>query len=270
MSVHRCYSYNFRLIVIGLSAGLAAYTAGCGTTLRDFAAEQSLFLADCQSTGDSRFADVVVLDWTGGKSPIYPDAYLNALELSAFNTPDGGTLADDPEAFAEQVRAKVAQIYCEWPKNDVIVVNGEDRDLADTVVHITQEIQPGSGMDIGEGEYDPCNRQNDNAAIIFGERLRQLGNVYTFDEWVSVFANVCAHEIGHTLGYGHISRAEQPEASRSVYVELMLDRHTMAEMRYLQRFIVDQDNCPDTLAAKTQSAATAFVTCGSDDSIPCN
>ena len=59
-----------------------------------------------------------------------------------------------------------------------------------------------------------------------------------------LFANVCAHEIGHTLGFGHVVRSELDSSERSLFVELMLDRHTMSEMRQPHKFIVDQDNCP--------------------------
>lgn len=187
--------------------------------------------------------DVVLLDWTGGISQIYPRQRLAGLDLSAFETTIGGTLADDAGRFKELVRVQIAQIYYDWPEATVVIIDDEDNRLVDTIVHLTQEIQPGEGRDIGEGEYDPCNRQNDNAAIIFGERIRQLaGRRHTFEEWVTVFANVCAHEIGHTLGYGHIVRREAPVADP--FVELMLDKHTMAEMFRAQRFIVEQTNCP--------------------------
>jgi len=204
-------------------------------------------IAGCAGAGNSAYCimrpagDVVLLDWTGGTSPIYSNQDLAGLDLSVFKTTKG-TLADDGERFKELVRAQITQIYCDWPEAAVTTINGEDSQPANTIVHLTQNIQPG-GMDIGEGEYDPCNRQDDNSAIIFGERLRQLGGQYTFDEWVTVFANVCAHEIGHTLGYGHIAREESPH--NSFFVELMLDRHTMAEMRRAQRFITEQTNCAE-------------------------
>ena len=235
--------------------------------LRDPMTAKTLSATDCDNGAriDTGAADVVVLDWTGGTSPIYPNDYLEGVDLTAFETADDGTLADHAETFKELVRREVARIFCDWPATNVIVINGEDDEPADTVVHLTQELQPGWGMDIGEAEYDPCNRQDDNAALVFGVRLRQLGNVYTFDEWVMVFANVSAHEIGHTFGYGHVLRDERPDVASGFCTELMLDRHTMAEMRRPQRFIADQTNCPDDFAIRSRRVDTGFVTCGAAD-----
>ncbi|MHC4697499.1 MAG: hypothetical protein ACYTFA_12225 [Planctomycetota bacterium] len=244
-----------------LTASIAP--AGCGMTMRSTSADRILFVSDCgdEIGAPSRSVDAVLLDWTGGTSPIYASQPFEGLDLAVFETAEGGTLADDAERFKELVRTQVARIYCDWPEATVIAVNGEDHQSADTIVHLTQEVRP-NGTDIGEGEYDPCNRQNDNAAIVFGERLWQLGDAYTFDEWVTVFANVCAHEIGHTLGYGHISREERTDLGHTLFVELMLDRHTMAEMRRPQRFIADQTNCPDELAAKGRPVEAVFTTHG--------
>lgn len=255
-----CHSYVPRPIVIGLALFASILAAGCGTSMRSTSADRILFVSDCTDETEAPWnsVDVVLLDWTGGTNPIYPQQHFEGIDLTAFETANGETLADDAETFKELVRARIAQIYCDWPEATVIAINGEDDQSADTIVHLTQESQPG-GMDIGEGEYDPCNRQNDNAAVIFGERLWQLGDAYTFDEWVTVFANVCAHEIAHTLGYGHVRREERTDLGRSIYVELMLDRHTMAEMRRAQRFIADQTNCPTDLAASNRSIEATFT-----------
>jgi hypothetical protein len=201
---------------------------------------------DGTSTKDIESAELVVLDWTGGFNRIYPNTRLLGVDLSLFSTKDGDVLDTRAEDFKEDVRSQVQKIYCERGDFSLRVINSED-DIASevvTVVHITQELPPRGGTDVGEGEYDPCNQEHDNAAILFGERLLTLSDEYTYDEWVNVFANICAHEIGHTLGFGHVSRDEYDTSERALYIELMLGGHTMAELRRQHRFLVDLPNCP--------------------------
>lgn len=214
----------------------------------DAGATRPLFVTECNSdSGLARVAgDVVTLEWDGGTTPIYPRRPFDALDLAAFETADGGTLADDPELFRELVRLQVTRIFCNAAGPAIRVRHADESGPFDgNMVYLTQGSSPVAPDQIGEGEYDPCNGQYDNAAVIFGEQIRRLGGSYTFDEWVLVFANVVAHETGHMLGYGHVTRDELPEAGRSLYVELMLDGHTMSELRREQRFVIDQTNCPD-------------------------
>ncbi len=226
--------------------------SGCGGSGLDALASRSLLALDCEgSEARSAFAtDLVLLDWDGGTSRLYPDTILDPLDLEAFETADGSTLADRADEFRERIRRQITQIFCDFPDADVRIEQaGKWRNLDATVVHLAQIVPPNGGAQIGEGEYDPCNKYHDDAAIIFGEQIRRLGGPRSFDEWAFMFANVTAHEIGHMLGFGHISRDQQSQAQRSLYVELMLDGHTIDELQREQRFVVAQTNCPMAKAA---------------------
>ena len=148
----------------------------------------------------------------------------------------------------------------------VEVVDAADPNTADSVTEttilLTQSLSPTGRTEIGRANFDPCNEYESDEALIFGEQIRRLGDGYPLDEWVTLFANVCAHEAAHTFGFGHVSRDDIDPAGRALYVELMLDGHTVAEMRLTQRMIHGQTNCPvtETLAKATQSAT--IIHCG--------
>lgn len=234
--------------------------AGCGTNLG-----RPLIYVECGDDGATRrIADaVVVLDWDGGTSALYPDDPFDGIELASFETTDGGTLADHTDDFKALVRNKVTQIYCDQPDFSVKIVQKGDAGIpgAKTTVYFAQLRAPGGGGQVGEADYDPCNRHADDEAIIFGAQYDRLGGPYSLNEWVTMFANTTAHEIGHTLGYGHIDRADRPDPSRTLFVELMLDRHTVSELQQEQRIVVDQSSCPSatTAAAKTATATEDLV-----------
>jgi hypothetical protein len=232
---------------------------GCGNNLGN-AASKPLFVSDCD--GAATATDLVILKWSGGTSKIYPDDAFPGLDFASFDTADGGTLADAPEDFKDAVRREVVQILCDRPAISVAVQNEKERLYADaTTIYVVHAPSQVGGGQIGEGEFDPCNLQHDNSALIFGDELRDLPGPYTFDDWVLIFANVAAHEIGHTLGFNHVPRSEPSDSEHMLYVELMLAGHTVNEMIRPQRFLSDETNCPGA-AARSRRNDPAVFTCG--------
>jgi hypothetical protein len=238
----------------------ALCAGGCGNALGDDLASKALFVSEC--VGGTPATDLVILDWSGGTSNIYPEDEFPGLDLSAFETVEGGTLADEADAFVEAVRREVVHVLCDLPSVRLAVRNEDDRIRADvTTVYLVQIPSQAGGDQIGEGEYDPCNVQHDNSALIFGDELLKLPGPYSFDDWVLIFANVTAHEIAHTLGFNHVPRSEQPESEHVLYVELMLAGHTADEMIRPQRFLSDETNCPND-TARSRRLDAGSLTCG--------
>ena len=248
--------------MIRLLPALTLAVSGCGTGLGSNTAGLFLFVPECDQADTVIEGELVVLDWSGGTTPLYPNNRFDALELSAFPTTGGGTLADDADEFKEQVRLEITRIFCDSPGPQVQVRHAQDTSQqVRTTIHYTQALPPDAGAVIGEGEYDPCNQQHDNAAVIFGAEILGQAGTGTFDQWVHIFANVTAHEIGHTLGFGHIDREQVPSTDRSLYVELMLNGHTMDELRRTQRFVIEQDYCPSDLLRSRRPEEYPIITC---------
>lgn len=247
------------ICVSALALFCALIQSGCGNNLGD-AASKPLYVADCD--GATTAADVVILDWSGGTSKIYPDDEFPGLDFASFETAEGGTLADAPEDFKDAVRGEVLRILCELPSLRVAVLNEKDYlDTEATTIYLVHAPSRAGGGQIGEGEFDPCNLYHDNSALVFGVELRDLPGPYSFNDWVQIFANVAAHEIGHTLGFAHVPRTEPSESKYALYVELMLAGHTVDEMIRPQRFLSDQTNCPEN-ATRSRRIDAGSLTCG--------
>jgi len=220
--------------------------AGCGNSTFSLltAADPAGALADSSAALKQR---VVILDWSGQCDRLYPDESFAALDLTRFETTDGATLADRGTAFREATRARIEEMLNEIDVVPVRVIQhdeytGSDEDV-ETTIRMTQNVSPEGRVEIGRAEYDPCNEWSDNEAVIFGEQIRRLGNGFAFEDWVTLFSNVSSHETAHTFGFGHVSRVDAKPTSRTLYVELMLDSHTMSEMRRTQRMIIEQNYC---------------------------
>lgn len=241
----KCAPGVAQAIALAIALALCAALMGCGNAPIIAAVTAPTVLTDCGDEAEKTVAaDVIQLDWTGGVSTIYPDDDLPSFDLSNFATPDG-TLLDVENEFRAAVRDYVAQAMCDFPDVAVAIRTGEGPSTAPTsTVYITHARSPNSRSQIGEGEYDPCNEQHDNDAIIFGEELLQLGGPYVFDEWVAILGNVVAHEIGHMVGYNHVTPTPENSGSRALYIELMLASHNISEMTSIQRFLADDTNCP--------------------------
>jgi hypothetical protein len=247
-----------------MALGGVLLAGGCGNTIGGTLANKALFVSECE--GESPATDLVILDWSGGASRLYPGDDFPGLDFAAFATSDGGTLADDADAFQEAVRGEVVHIFCGTPSVSIAIRDGKSGVGAEvTRVYLVEAPSQAGGGQIGEGEYDPCNLEHDNSALVFGEELLKLPGPYSFDEWVTIFANVTAHEIGHTLGFPHVARSDVPESEHALFVELMLAGHTVDEMLRPQRFLADETNCPNDAARSRRRIDPPTFTCGLTD-----
>lgn len=228
--------------------GLAAASSGCGADTA--LANEAIRSAGSEPSAKPYTTNEIVLDWTGGHSRIHPEIAFPGLDLRRFPVTEGGTLADRADAFRAAVADEVQRILSGVDDLSIRIREGESDEAAGaTVVYLTQHMAPQGGTEAGEGEYDPCDAEPNNQALVFAETLRRVVGICTWDEWVRVFANVAAHEVGHTLGFEHVAREPESDSARRLYIELMLDGHTAEELRREQRVLAEWPVCSSDKSA---------------------
>lgn len=205
-------------------------------------------VGDGDAPRDSNAVRYVVVDWSGGESAILRGQESPGFNFADFPVADGDSLSESEDDFRSRVLGEVSTILAEALGESVAVVDGEGA-MADSVQAaskvVVAQITSSGDEQFGEAEYDPCDRFDGNSAVVFAEELHRAAGAIPLDDWVHVFANAISHEVAHNLGFGHVDREAFPPDARALYVELMLDRHTIAEMRQPQRMLVDMSNCEE-------------------------
>ncbi len=245
-----CLSGGLRLAVMAFSAaGLFAITTGCGAVngITAVAGERAVAGDPCdRAPSPDEAGTLVVLDWDGGESYMPGAGDLAAFDVDHLGITDVFSDHDSlSAAYREAVLARVQAMLCRLDPLDVAVIEGDSEDYPQaTIVHITADAPAGGGMHIGQSDYDMCNDDPDDSAIVWvGVLVRHVSNA-TFTEWVNIVANTTTHEIGHTLGFTHPTEESVGRMLPIPEEEVMRANVTVAQLKTEQNFIIEQDTCP--------------------------
>ena len=240
-----------------LLAVLAGAVGGCGVGARaPSAADRPLTpgLSGDVEPDPAESEDIatkrVLLDWTGG-SPDITDRRIGPADFSLMTDANGDPLEVDREAFQEAVRGRVEEILSAIEPVDFLVVTGESDGRPDTTtVYFTDELGPAGAAQAGQARLDQCDLSQGGDIVVWGGSLRSLGDGFDFEEWVHLFANVAAHEVGHTVGFFHPDAYLDDLSDYERTVEVMLSVRTLSALRGPQGFVIPQETCPASVAAR--------------------
>lgn len=244
-----CRSVLSALLLAATGCGFMAQSDQLvsGSPTPPIGSEPAAFACDrAPSVSDAE--TLIVLDFTGGDSRHAPNQMLSGFDFDALSIADPDAAAGmDADAFRRAVLGKVQSMLCALDPMNVAVIDGRAEDHPDsTVIHITGDQPGGGGKQIGQSDYDPCNRFGDDEAIIWAGAMARRIDSATYDQWTTAVANAITHEIGHTLGFFHPSEAELarilPGAGAT---EVMRKATSITELLSEQAFLIEQDTCTE-------------------------
>lgn len=229
----------------------AVFAIGCGNQFTPSASapsESSSRLDDPARSENDELAKVIVLDWTGGFSDITSD-WLAPLDFSELYLASGESLESHVESLQESVLVRVEEILSTLEPVRFDVVTGEGDDSSEeTVVYFTSDAVSGTKLYVGQTKLDRCDLNEGASVVVWGGTLLSLGNDYGYEQWVNLFANIAAHEIGHTIGFFHPDAVLTDLTDYEKNTEIMLGVHTMSSLLGRQEFLIPQETCPASIA----------------------